>query len=152
MMSKNLFVIIYIIWGLIGCQSNDSSKAEKELQTITEQIWVDAVCGDLKALRDIHFNDPRFSKFGPRIPTRQDVTSTNESETEHFSMISDARFNLEDIKVDVFEDIAITTFYNSYSFNKQNIRVQGKGRVTLVFLNTEKGWKIVHEHSSPFNQ
>ena len=152
MLNKNIFVIIYITILAMGCQSTDPSKAEKELRTIIEQIWVDAVAGDLKALRDIHLNDPRFSKFGPRISTRQDVTSTNESETEHFSMISDASFNLEDIKVDVFEDIAVTTFYNNYSFTKNNIRVQGKGRVTLVFLNTEEGWKIVHEHSSPFNQ
>jgi len=136
----------------MGCQSTDSSKAEKELRTIIEQIWADAVSGDLNALRDIHFNDPRFSKFGPRIATRQDVASTNKSETEHFSMISEASFNLEDIKIDLFEDIAVTTFYNNYSFTKNNIRVQGKGRVTLVFLDTEEGWKIVHEHSSPFNE
>ena len=51
-----------------------------------------------------------------------------------------------------FEDIAVTTFYNNYSFTKNNIGAQGKGRVTLVFLDTEEGWKIVHEHSSPFNQ
>ena len=136
----------------ISCQSTDSAKAEKELKTIIEQIWVDAVSGDLNALRDIHFNDPRFSKFGPRIATRQDVANTNKSETEHFSSISDASFNLEDIKIDLFEDIAVTTFYNNYLFTKNNVRVQGKGRVTLVFLNTEEGWKIVHEHSSPFNQ
>ena len=136
----------------MGCQSTDSSKAEKELRTIIEQIWVDAVSGDLDALRNIHFNDPRFSKFGPRVSIRQDVKSTNESEAEHFSSISDASFDLEDIKVDVFRDIAVTTFYNNYSFTKNNIRVQGKGRVTLVFLNTEEGWKIIHEHSSPFNQ
>jgi len=151
----NLFAIVYIIIVAIGCQqpeeSTDTSKAEEELLTIIEQIWVDAVSGDLQALRDIHLNDPRFSKFGPRIPTRQDVTSTNESETEHFSMISNASFDIEDIKVDVFGDVAVTTFYNNYSFIKNNSRVQGKGRVTLVFLNTEEGWKIIHEHSSPFN-
>jgi ketosteroid isomerase-like protein len=152
MLNKNLFVIICITIMAKGCQSTDSSKAEKELITIIEQIWADAVSGDLDALRDIHFNDPRFSKFGPRVSIRQDVKSTNESETEHFSMISDASFDLEDIKVDVFGDMAVTTFYNNYSFNKNNIRVQGKGRVTLVFIDTEEGWKIVHEHSSPFNQ
>jgi ketosteroid isomerase-like protein len=80
------------------------------------------------------------------------VKSTNETESEHVLSISDASFDLEDIKIDLFEDIAVTTFYNNYLFTKNNVRVQGKGRVTLVFLNTEEGWKIVHEHSSPFNQ
>jgi len=106
----------------------------------------------LEALRSTHLDSPKFSKFGPRIAERQDVKSTNETESEHVLSISDASFDLEDIKIDLFEDIAVTTFYNNYLFTKNNVRVQGKGRVTLVFLNTEEGWKIVHEHSSLFNQ
>ncbi len=152
MLRKNLLVIISVLIVALGCQSNDestdSSKAEKELRTVIEQIWADAVAGDLEALRAT----PKFSKFGPRVAARQDVKSTNETETEHVLSMSEASFDLDDIKVDVFGDVAVTTFYNNYSFIKNNIRVQGKGRVTLVFLNTEEGWKIVHEHSSPFNQ
>ncbi len=155
MLRKNLFVIIGILIVALGCQSSDesnnSSNAEKELREVIQKIWVDAVAGDLEALHATHLDSPKFSKFGPRVSTRQDVKSTNETETEHFSLISDASFDLDDIKVDVFGDVAVTTFYNNYSFVKQNNKVQGKGRVTLVFLNTEEGWKIVHEHSSPFN-
>jgi len=149
------FAAICILIVATGCQqpeeSTDTSKAEEELRTIIKQIWVDVVSGDLEALRSIHFESPKFSKFGPRIAERQDVKSTNETETEHVLSISDASFDLEDIKVDLFGDVAITTFYNNYSFTKNNIHMKGKGRVTLVFLKTEKGWKIVHEHSSPFN-
>ena len=155
MLRKNLLVIVCFIIVVIGCEqleeSTDTSK-EEELRTIIEQIWVDVVSGDLEALRSIHLNSPKFSKFGPRIAERQDVKSTNESETEHVLSISDATFELEDIKIDLFGDMAATTFYNNYSFIKNNIRVQGKGRVTLVFLRTEEGWKIIHEHSSPFNE
>ncbi len=140
----------------LGCQSTDesidSSNVNKELREVIKKIWADAVAGDLDALRATHYDNPKFSKFGPRIAERQDVNSTNKSETEHFLSMSDARFELEDINVDLFRDIAITTFYNNYSFIKDNNRVQGKGRVTLVFINTEEGWKIVHEHSSPFSQ
>ena len=156
MLRKNLFVTVSIIILTIGCQqpkeSYDNSIAEKELRTIIKQIWVDVVSDDLEALRSTHLDSPKFSKFGPRIAERQDVKSTNETESEHVLSISDASFDLEDIKIDLFEDIAVTTFYNNYLFTKNNVRVQGKGRVTLVFLNTEEGWKIVHEHSSPFNQ
>lgn len=87
MLGKNLFAMLCIFIIAMGCQSTDSSKAEKELRTIIEKIWADAVSGDLKSLRAIHFKDPKFSKFGPRIPTRQDVASTNESETEHFPAV-----------------------------------------------------------------
>ena len=140
----------------MGCQlmdeSSNSSKTEEELHQVIRKIWADAVAGDLEALRATHLDSPKFSKFGPRIAERQDVKSTNQTESEHVLAMSDASFELEDIKVDIFEDVAVTTFYNNYSFIKNKVRVQGKGRVTLVFLNTEEGWKIVHEHSSPFNQ
>jgi len=147
--------MIFIIIVAIGCQSTDesssSTKTEEELRTVIKKIWADAVAGDLESLSAIHFDSPKFSKFGPRIAKRQDVKSTNETETEHVLSISDASFELDDIKVDIFGDVAVTTFYNNYSFTKNNIRTEGKGRVTLVFLKTENGWKIVHEHSSPFN-
>ena len=155
MFRKNLFVMLFIFIVAFGCRSQDelvdSSNVDKELREVIKKIWVDSVAGDLDALRSTHFDSPKFSKFGPRIAERQDVKSTNESETEHVLSMSDASFNLEDIKVDIFGDIAITTFYNNYSFIKNNMRIQGKGRVTLVFLNAEDGWKIVHEHSSPIN-
>lgn len=156
MLRKNLYVIIGILILALGCQSSDestySSNAEKELRAVIEQIWVDAIAGDLEALYATHLDSPKFSKFGPRIATRQDVKSTNETESEHVLSMRNAKFDLEGIKVDLFGDIAVTTFYNNYSFVKNNIRVKGKGRVTLVFLNTEEGCKIVHEHSSPFKQ
>ena len=153
---KILFIIIFLFIVAFGCQSQDelvdASNVDKELHEVIKKIWVDAVAGDLDALRSTHFDSPKFSKFGPRIAERQDVKSTNESETEHVLSMSDASFNLEDIKVDIFGDIAITTFYNDYSFIKNNKKVKGRGRVTLVFINTKDGWKIVHEHSSPFSQ
>jgi len=150
-MLRKSYLILFISFVVMGCKSNDSLKADEELRTVIKKIWADAVACDLEELRAIHLDSPKFSKFGPRIAERQDVKSTNETETEHFLSMRDASFELEDIKVDIFGDIAVTTFYNNYSFIKNKIRVQGKGRVTLVFLNTEAGWKIVHEHSSPFN-
>lgn len=163
MLRTSLFVIHCIIFVVMGCQPTDGSadssrivssspEAEKELRAVVMKIWEDAVKGDIPALRAAHLNSPKFSKFGPRIEARQDVKSTNETEVEHFSSISDANLAVEDLKIDVFGDVAVTTFYNNYSFIKNKIRVQGKGRVTLVFLRTEEGWKIVHEHSSSFDQ
>lgn len=127
-------------------------EVEKELHGVVMKIWEDAVNGDISALRDIHHNSPKFTKFGPRIGVRQDVESTNKTETEHFLSITDVNLSVEELKVDIFGDVAVTTFYNNYSFIKNNIGVKGKGRVTLVFMNTEEGWKIIHEHSSPFNE
>ncbi len=149
MLRTILFIILCIIFVTMSCQPADESadlsrsrttspESENELRAIIKNIWADAVKGDFDALRDIHLDSPKFSKFGPRIATRQNVKSTKETETEHFSSISDASFELEDIKIDVFGDVAVTTFYNSYSFIKNEMKAQGKGRVTLVFFENRR--------------
>ena len=66
--------------------------------------------------------------------------------------ISEANLVVEDLKVDIFDKVGIATFYNNYAFIKHGNPVQGKGRVTLAFLLTQEGWKIIHEHSSPFKE
>ncbi len=128
------------------------TEMEKELRQAVMKVWEDANNSNIPELKSAHFNSPKFSKFGPRIAERQDVEQTNKSETEHFLSIKDANLAIEDLKIDIFDKVGITTFYNNYSFIKNDNRVQGKGRVTLAFLRTEEGWKIIHEHSSSFNE
>ncbi len=146
---------------IIGCnQTNKSSNSniasisdtelEKELQQTVMKVWEDANNSNIPELKSAHLYSPKFSKFGPRIAERQDVEQTIKSETEHFLSIKEANLIIEDLKIDIFDDVGIATFYNNFSFIKNDNRVQGKGRVTLAFLRTEEGWKIIHEHSSPF--
>ena len=158
MLLKNLIAILIIFSVNFGCQRSSEStvsfsslETEKEIRGVVMKIWEDAVKGDIISLKAAHLNSPKFSKFGPRIASRQDVESTNRTETEHFLSITDVDLKVEDLKVDIFGDVAITTFYNNYSYIKNNIRAKGKGRVTLAFIRTEEGWKFIHEHSSPFN-
>ncbi len=124
----------------------------KELSQKVHEIWQDAENKDIEKLKSAHYESPKFSKFGPRVSERQNVSETNRSETEHFSKIKDVKLILENLKVDVFENIGIATFYNNYSFIKNGEIKKGKVRVTLAFIKSPDGWKIIHEHSSPFNE
>lgn len=159
MKNKVLLTIFSIFLLATSCDrkqtgSNDSafneSELEKNLRDAVIKVWEDANSSNISELKSAHLNSPKFSKFGPRIAERQNVESTNKSETEHFLSISDVSLVMEDLKIDIFEKVGIATFYNNYFFIKNENSVQGKGRVTLVFLQTVDGWKIVHEHSSPF--
>ena len=161
MNNKALLIIFSIFLLSMSCnrkqtESNDAaineSAMEKELHDAVIKVWEDANNSNIAELESAHLNSPKFSKFGPRIAERQNVESTKKSETEHFLSISDANLVIEDLKIDIFENVGIATFYNNYSFIKNDNRLHGKGRVTLVFLLTEDGWKIIHEHSSPFNE
>ena len=162
MIRKNLLTIFSVGLMIMGCNQIDKgtnstvvptsdAEMEKELRQAVMKVWQDANNSNIPELKSAHLNSPKFSKFGPRISERQDVERTNKTETEHFLSIRDTNLVIEDLKIDIFDKVGIATFYNNYSFTKNDNRVQGKGRVTLAFLRTKEGWKIIHEHSSPFN-
>jgi len=56
---------------------------------------------------------------------------------------------VQDLKVDVFGNVAIATYYPKVTFVKEGETRNVSGRQTLVFLKTDEGWKIVHEHGTP---
>jgi len=91
----------------------------------------------------------KFTKFGPRSFDRQDVTSTNNSEEDFFGSISNFKQEIKDLKIDVWGDIGIATYYPHVSFVHNGETKSSSGRQTLVFLKTENGWKIIHEHGTP---
>jgi ketosteroid isomerase-like protein len=51
-----------------------------------------------------------------------------------------------DVKIDVFGDVAVLTEYFHLSHTVDGEPELVDVRVTLVFLKTVDGWKIVHEH------
>ena len=124
-------------------------EAQAELHAIMEDIQKDAMNADVEPLQAIHLDSPKFSKFGPRNFDRQTVEQTNESEAEFVTSVADLELEWKDIKIDVFGDFAIATYYPHFSFVKDGQKVEGMGRQTLVFLKTEQGWKIIHEHGAP---
>jgi hypothetical protein len=102
-------------------------------------------CGALKAA---HLKSDKFTKFGPRSFDRQDLASTNQSEAAFFGSISNFRQENRELKIDVFGDMAIATYYPHVSFVQNGEVKERSGRQTLVLLKTPEGWKIVHEHGT----
>ena len=129
---------------------NDSIlKSRAEIREVISSIVRDAETANIEGLMNAHLISDKFSKFGPRNFDRQNVKSTNESEAEFFGSISNFIQEARDLKIDVFDDIAIATYYPHVSFVQNGVEKKGSGRQTLVFLKTNNGWKIVHEHGTP---
>lgn len=124
------------------------TEAQAELRQVVESIARDAMTANIEGLQEIHLDSDKFSKFGPRNFGRQDVNSTNASEAAFFSSISDVDYRVNDLKIDVFGSLGIVTYYPQVSFVKEGEAKTVNGRQTLVFLKTEHGWKIVHEHGT----
>ena len=57
-------------------------------------------------------------------------------------------YEVEDLKIDVLDGVGIVTYYPHVSFVKDGESRRATGRQTLVFVSTESGWKIVHEHGT----
>lgn len=110
---------------------------------------------DLRSIHGMHFNDGRFSKFGDMPPyTRMDFNETCMHEELFFASVSDYDFRIEDLRVDLFGDVAIATFLiehsgmlvDDYSFRGQTMRSKSRG--TMIFHKKGSEWLIVHEHFS----
>ena len=149
--------ILYLVLIVFSCETNPKpdliknpfTKEKAEIQEVIKSIVKDAETANIVGLKKAHLVSDKFTKFGPRSFDRQDVASTNESEAAFFGSISNFKQEIRDLKIDVFGDIGIATYYPHVSFVQDGNEKIGSGRQTLVFLKTSKGWKIIHEHGTP---
>lgn len=156
-----LIISATIVLALIGCAHTPSDEqasiddqfphAQAEIREAIDSIASDIMTANISGLQGIHLDSDKFTKFGPRQFERQDVAATNASEAAFFRSISNASYEVEDLKIDVFGDVGIATYYPRVSFERDGEAVRVTGRQTLVFLNTQDGWKIVHEHGTVRN-
>lgn len=124
-------------------------EAQVELREALNAIINDAKTVNVAGLRNSHLKSDKFTKFGPRSFERQDVEQCNASEAAFFTSIQGFEEEVKDLKIDVFDDVAIMTFYPHVSFKKDGKVIHSSGRQTFVFLKTGDGWKLIHEHGTP---
>lgn len=122
--------------------------AQAELRETVMSIADDIMTANIEGLQASHLVSDKFTKFGPRKFERQDVNDTNASEAAFFSSISNVNYRIDDLKIDVFGEIGIVTYYPHVTFVKEGESKVVDGRQTLVFLNTDDGWKLAHEHGT----
>ena len=69
-----------------------------------------------------------------------------EAEIADSTSLKNLKLDADDVKIDVFGDVAVLTEYFHLSHTVDDEPETINARVTLVFLKTVNGWKIVHEH------
>ena len=130
---------------LVGDSFADS---QSEIRQAVMSIRDDIQSTNIEGLQAAHLESDKFTKFGPRNFDRQDVASANASEAAFFSSITNVNYEVRDLKIDAFGDIGIATYYPEVSFERDGSPVEVSGRQTFVFLKTDAGWKLVHEHGT----
>ena len=131
--------------------------ARKDVEAIIVAFFEAGKNKDLTALADFHASRDSFTKFDESPPfTRQNSEEAFVYEQAAFANISDYSYKIENLRIDLFGDTAVSTFYltykgmfvNDYSF--EGSPVGSKARVTMVLTRSGPSWKIAHEHFSRF--
>ena len=96
---------IFLSWPILDTAVlSDSEEIIKVIETLFEA----GVTKDLKKLRDIHLNDPRFSSFSDLPPyDLKDYQTTIELEELRFVSISDYSYQIKNPKISIFGDAAV---------------------------------------------
>jgi ketosteroid isomerase-like protein len=138
-------------------ESSPKAGERKRIEAVIFAFFEAGKNKDLSSLGDFHHSRETFTKFDENPPfTRQNSDEAFVHEQAAFANISDYSYQVEDLRVDLFGEVAVATFYltykgifvNDYSF--EGSPVGSRDRVTMVLSKSERGWKIVHEHFSRF--
>src|SRR5712692_638128 len=109
---------------------------------------------NLAPLSAIQLDDARFSSYSDVPPLDlKDFATTIALQQLRFVSISDYEFEINNARVDIFDNYAVATFtvrqkgmvVDNYSFRGQHFTMESRG--TFVLIKSQK-WKIVHLHLS----
>lgn len=110
---------------------------------------------DLSLINRLHASNA--SKFSDTPPYHLlDYNELCLHEELFFANVSDYEFNIEDLRIEVFDDMALALFIveqkgmvvDDYSFTGRTLNI--RSRVTMVFKKYNGEWLILHEHLSKF--
>lgn len=166
MKAKLSFAVIMIFGILIsGCKQKEQKveieevkidllndefpDAKKEVRMTMDSIAQSAKDGDLDKLISFHAYSPKFTEF------KNGEVRNNGEENEKFergtfgSVTEVVKFDMNDMKIAVYDKIANVTLHTDFHLKFGEDLVVVNEQMSLLFLKTKNGWRIVHEHHSP---
>jgi ketosteroid isomerase-like protein len=141
---------------LVGCASSIKRdlahypfpEAQSEIRRAVQKLTDDAINGDAEGIRAAHLSTDKFTKFAAGKYERIGFDECVDEEISVFTSAQTLKIEANDVKIDVFGDVAVLTEYVHIEITEDGEVFPGDARVTLVYVNTGDGWKIVHEHVS----
>ena len=137
---------------LSGCASAPTtpnhSNEQAQIRRRLEEIIDACEKKDFARLDSYHLYGPKFTKFVTEAPARLDARTARKGEHDGLGAATGLVMHAEDVKIDVFKDVAIATFVLNYSVKAAADTIEKKALTTLVFVRDGREWKITHEHLS----
>lgn len=108
--------------------------------------------GDLDKLIAFHAYSPKFTEFKNGEP-RNGGEANEAHERSVFGSVTEViKFDAKDLQIAVYGHVANLTFHSDFQLKFGEDLVTVNDQITLLFVETNDGWKMVHEHHSPLNK
>ncbi len=167
-MKTRLIYKLIIIFGLLFTSCNDGDdkgfepksidlvngqfpEAEQEVMETFGALAQSIIDGDMDKLISFHAYSSKFTEFKNGEP--RNGSADNEAyERQLFGSVTEVvKFDAKDLKISVYGDVANLTFHSDFQLKFGQDLVTVNNQITLLFVKTKDGWKLVHEHHSPLN-
>ncbi len=125
--------------------------AKAEVMATFGEIAKSIIDGDMDKLIAFHAYSPKFTEFKNGEP-RNGATANETYERNVFGSVTEVvKFDAKDLQIAVYGDVANLTFHSDFQLKFGEDLVVVNDQISLLFVNTNSGWKMVAEHHSPLN-
>jgi ketosteroid isomerase-like protein len=126
-------------------------EAKQEVMETMGAITQSIIDGDIDKLISFHAYGPKFTEFKNGEPRNGGVANEAYERNTFGSVTEVIKMDAKDLKIAVYGDVANVTFHSDFHLKFGEDLVVVNDQITLLFVNTTDGWKLVHEHHSPLN-
>lgn len=107
---------------------------------------------DLDKLISFHAYGPKFTEFKNGEPRNGGEENEAHERSVFGSVTEVVKFDARDLQIAVFGDVANVTFHSDFHLKFGEDLAVVNDQITLLFVRTNDGWKMVHEHHSPLKK
>jgi SnoaL-like domain len=168
-MKTNLkFAIIMIFALFISACSDDDQTPEPSIDLINDEFPIakqevmetfgaiaqSIIDGDMDKLISFHAYGPKFTEFKEGALRNDDVANEAYERQLFGELVKNVvKFEANEPKIAVYGDVANLTFQSDFELDfGDGIPFPVKNQITLLFVRTNEGWKMVHEHHAPLTE
>lgn len=168
------FLLILSI-GITSCKQNEQTLEVSEVEKNVEIVPIDIINdqfpeakaeviktfgeiaqsikdGDIDKLISYHAYSSKFTEFKNGAPRNGSADNEIHERSVFGSVTEVIRFDAKDLQVAVYGEVANLTFHSDFHLKFGEDLVIVNDQITLLFVKTIGGWKMVHEHHSPLKQ
>ncbi len=125
-------------------------EAKEEVKQALDEIEQSIRNNEIDKLISMHAYGPKFTEFETG-GKRQGSKENEDFERNFLGTITEVeKWDWNDLKINVYGgDVANATFHADFKFKRGKEAYDFKMQGTLLFIKTDDGWKITHEHMAP---